>query len=93
MSSTPACRPSACLQGGTIAYALLASQPEYNNKISVIINMGPVSFLQYFQVPFLKAMAQGEGYNVSAITQYLSGALQGSSRQSIFCSDVGGALQ
>lgn len=56
---------SACLQGGAIAYALLASKPEYNEKVSIVIQMGPVWFPQYLQAPTLRAWAEGEGYNVS----------------------------
>ncbi len=31
--------------------------PEFNNKISVLIQMGPVVFNDFFQTPFMKAMA------------------------------------
>lgn len=48
---------SLCMQGGTIGYAMLAGRPEYNEKVSVLIQMGPVWYIQYFQAPFLRAMA------------------------------------
>jgi hypothetical protein len=55
------------MQGGSNAYALLSSKPEYNEKVSVVIQMGPVWYLQYMQSPTLTAMAVGEGYNVSVL--------------------------
>jgi hypothetical protein len=33
------------LQGASIVYALLSAKPEYNAKVSVALNMGPVAFI------------------------------------------------
>jgi hypothetical protein len=33
------------LQGASIVYALLSAKPEYNDKVSVALHMGPVAFI------------------------------------------------
>eukprot|EP00882_Tetradesmus_deserticola_P017195 GHRQ01018408.1.p1 GENE.GHRQ01018408.1~~GHRQ01018408.1.p1 ORF type:complete len:153 (-),score=39.37 GHRQ01018408.1:352-810(-) len=42
-------------QGCTLIYMLLAEQLDYNDKISVVVHVGPVAFIEYIQAPFLKA--------------------------------------
>ncbi|WIA08209.1 hypothetical protein OEZ85_007658 [Tetradesmus obliquus] len=44
-------------QGCTLAIALCADKPEYNNKFSVIAHMGPVVFVDFFRAPFLRFAA------------------------------------
>lgn len=46
-------------QGCSVGYAMLASMPEMNEKISVMLQMGPVVFIDFFRAPFLRAMAGG----------------------------------
>lgn len=44
-----------CVQGSTVIYATLAALPEMNEKVSVVMHMGPVAFLDFFRAPFLRA--------------------------------------
>lgn len=37
---------------------LLSTMDAYNDKISVVMHMGPVVFIKYFQALFLKRQAQ-----------------------------------
>ena len=46
-----------CVQGASIGYALTSALPEFNDKISVLIQMGPVVYNDFFVVPFMRAMA------------------------------------
>lgn len=55
-----------CMQGSTIGYALLAGKPEYNEKVSVLIQMGPVWYIQYMQAPFMRLHARPRNPEVSA---------------------------
>jgi hypothetical protein len=52
------------LQGGTIGYSMLSAKPEYNDKITVMIGMGPVWMTQFLGVPFLSAMSKVNNGNV-----------------------------
>lgn len=52
-------------QGCTVGYAMLAALPAMNDKISVVIHMGPVVFIEWFRAPFLRAMSSGSAYEVS----------------------------
>jgi hypothetical protein len=45
------------VQGASISYALLSEKPEYNDKVSVLLQMGPVVYNDFFQTPFMKAMS------------------------------------
>lgn len=54
------------LQGCSVGYAMLASMPEMNEKISVMLQMGPVVFIDFFRAPFLRAMAGGRAVEVRA---------------------------
>ncbi|KAF6263629.1 Alpha/Beta hydrolase protein [Scenedesmus sp. NREL 46B-D3] len=42
-------------QGCTLIYMLLAEKLDYNDKISVVVHVGPVGFIEYIRAPFLKA--------------------------------------
>jgi lysosomal acid lipase/cholesteryl ester hydrolase len=42
-------------QGCTLAYMLLSEKAAYNDKISVVVHVGPVGFIEYIRAPFLKA--------------------------------------
>ncbi|WIA28628.1 hypothetical protein OEZ86_011165 [Tetradesmus obliquus] len=42
-------------QGCTLAYMLLSEKEAYNDKISVVVHVGPVGFIEYIRAPFLKA--------------------------------------
>jgi hypothetical protein len=53
------------VQGSTIGYAMLAARPEYNDKISVMIHMGPVWFVQFLKAEFLKTFATVRNDDVS----------------------------
>jgi hypothetical protein len=50
-----------------MGYALLAAMPEYKEKISVLIQMGPVAFVEYFQPPALVGMAERAGSQVRKV--------------------------
>jgi hypothetical protein len=56
---------AAWLQGSTIGYAMIASEPQYNDKISVMIGMGPVWFTQFLGTPLLSAASKVNNANVS----------------------------
>lgn len=73
---------SLCMQGGTIGYALLAGRPEYNEKVSVLIQMGPVWYVQYFAAPFLRAHAGPRNPEVSAACRMLLVVEPGAARRS-----------
>lgn len=62
------------VQGGSIGYALLSMKPDYNDKISVLIVMGPVTYIDWFQPPFLKAMASVRNDKVSLLMLFEGGA-------------------
>ncbi|KAF8072636.1 Lip3 [Scenedesmus sp. PABB004] len=42
-------------QGCTLIYMLLSDKPEYNDKVSVVLHVGPVAFIEFIRAPFLKA--------------------------------------
>jgi hypothetical protein len=44
-------------QGCTLAYMMLASNDNMNDKISVVLHMGPVAFPHWFRGHFLKQQA------------------------------------
>lgn len=46
----------AAMQGASIAYAMLSALPHMNDKMSVVIAMAPVFFLDHLRAPFLKSM-------------------------------------
>eukprot|EP00877_Chromochloris_zofingiensis_P014376 jgi/Chrzof1/9192/Cz03g39100.t1 len=48
-------------QGCSLIYMLLAKMTEYNDKISVVAQWGPVAFVKYFRSPLLKRMAAIRG--------------------------------
>lgn len=41
-------------QGCTLAYMLLAAKASYNDKINVVVHVGPVVFIEYIRAPFQK---------------------------------------
>lgn len=53
------------LQGASVAYAMLSTLPEMNEKISVVIQMGPVAFIEFFRAPFLANAANRRNDDVS----------------------------
>lgn len=60
------------LQGCTIGYAMLAAVPEMNDKISVMLHMGPVVFVEFFKAPFLSVMADAKNAWVRCTATVLS---------------------
>lgn len=42
-------------QGCTLIYMLLSEKPEYNDKLSVVLHVGPVAFIEFIRAPFLRA--------------------------------------
>jgi hypothetical protein len=59
---------SAC-QGGTLITMLLSTMDAYNDKISVVMHMGPVVFIKYFQALFLKRQAEIRSDQVRYLVQ------------------------
>jgi hypothetical protein len=55
----------ALLQGGTVAYAMLARLPEMNAKVSVVVHMAPVVFLEFLRAPVVKAMGTSRSDKVT----------------------------
>lgn len=53
-------------QGSSIVYALLSAKPEYNDKMSVVLHMGPVVFIKYLQAQTVRGLAEAGNDNVSA---------------------------
>jgi hypothetical protein len=49
--------PAGPVQGASIVYALLSSLPEYNEKVSVALHMGPVAFIHYIAPGFVRDQA------------------------------------
>ena len=68
------CTYVAQLQGSSVAMALLSSVPPYNDKISVMANMAPVVFPDFFLAPFLRLGSATYFDQVSG--RILRGALQ-----------------
>jgi hypothetical protein len=64
------CAVHGVLQGGTMAYALLSAMPEYQDKISVVIQLGPVAFIEYFMAPVTSKYAEFWGHKVSLATAH-----------------------
>jgi pimeloyl-ACP methyl ester carboxylesterase len=58
-------------QGSTVIYTTLAALPEMNEKVSVVMHMGPVAFLDFFRAPFLRA------YGLVRNDQFLRDAAMG----------------
>lgn len=48
---------------------MLAAKPEYNDKISVMIHMGPVWYVQFLEAQFLKAFASVRNDDVSGMSE------------------------
>lgn len=44
-------------QGCTLSNMLLATRPEYNDKFSVLVQMGPVWFAQFIGVPVARLIS------------------------------------
>ncbi len=44
---------------------MLAAMPEMNEKISVVLHMGPVLFVRYFKAPVLRTLANIRAEQVS----------------------------
>jgi len=53
-------------QGATIGYAMLAALPEMNEKISVMLQLGPVVFVDFASAPSVKAAGYARAYEVGA---------------------------
>lgn len=51
-------------QGCTIGYAMLAALPDMNAKISVMIHMGPVVFVDFFRAPLMSNWAVAKNAQV-----------------------------
>lgn len=49
-------------QGATIGYAMLAALPEMNEKISVMLQLGPVVFVDFASAPSVKAAGYARAY-------------------------------
>jgi hypothetical protein len=47
---------------------MLSTLPKYNDKISVIISMGPVWFMNNLRMPGLDTAAEQSTYNVCTVT-------------------------
>lgn len=75
----------ACLQGSTVVYAMLASLPEMNDKVSVVIHMGPVAFLDFMRALFLKTYGEVRNDLVSSLSMHPRTALPGALQASRVC--------
>lgn len=56
-------------QGCTTIYMLLSEKVEYNDKISVVVHIGPVAFVEYIRAPFLKAQPKRKSDQVLLVYQ------------------------
>jgi pimeloyl-ACP methyl ester carboxylesterase len=52
-------------QGCTLPLMLLSERPEYNDKFNLIMMLGPVTYAQYIQAPFLRQQAKTYSATVS----------------------------
>lgn len=63
-------------QGCTLIYMLLSAKVQYNDKISVVVHVGPVAFIEFIRAPFLKGQTQIHSDQVSAVRGGVAGAAE-----------------
>lgn len=46
------------MQGSTLMYILLSEHPEYNDKVSSIVSLGPIAMMKHSENVIFKDVAQ-----------------------------------